>query len=107
MAWDAVVDVVYGLRLEVKLQIHGLENPECWTKFLIIPVDGYIESNNGPVPFREVDCLLINHIRSTHRGRLLSPLIEDVLVELSRALNDAGAVYNIEEQGVRVTGFIV
>jgi len=106
MAWDAVVAAVCGLRLEVKLQARGLENPESWTKFLIVPVNGYIESNSGPVPFRDIEWLLVNHIRSTHRGRLVSPLVEDVLVELSRALSDAGAVYSVEEHGVRVTGFI-
>ena len=105
--WPEVVAAIQGLRLKVHLQARDaepVEAPTEWSSFLTIPVPGCIETACGPVAFQDIEWLLVNPIRTTHRGVRVPPLVEDLTSELTGHLNRAGATYTLDEDGVRITG---
>lgn len=103
MKWDDVVEVVGDLRLEVRVKCRGLELPGRWTSFLIVPVPGYLESSPcGPVPFPDVEWIDVNPLRITERGRLVTPLIEDMSAELQSRIAALGVESIVESDSVRI-----
>ena len=104
MSWSAVISSVNRLGLLCQLKGRNLETPSGWTAFLIEPAPGYIESTCGPIPFREIEWLLVNPVYSKERGRLVAPFEEDRSEFLKKNLEEAGMAFSQTSDGVLVVG---
>ncbi|WP_371850722.1 DUF6678 family protein [Pseudoduganella violaceinigra] len=101
--WESVVAAIHELRLESRLKELGGESLERWSPSLIVPVPGYLECSGGPIPFRAIEYLMVKRLRTTARGRLVAPLVEDLTAQLCRALDTAGANYCIEPEAICIS----
>lgn len=104
--WPAVVAIVHDLKVETRIQQRGCEDwpARGWSKFLIVPTTGYLESENGPITYHDVISLEIRTVRETARGRLIAPLIEDMRVPLISALDAIRMPYRLERDRIRIPG---
>jgi len=100
--WSAVVAAVKSLDLECSQNGYETEVPADWTKFLMQPVPGSIESSCGPIALNSIEWLLINPIHSTWRGRLVAPVFEDRSEPLKAKLEAAGVSYSDEVDGILI-----
>lgn len=78
----------------------GDEDPSPWEGWVIIPVNGYLETGRaGPVPFREVEWVEIDSRQKNGGGRLV---VADQTDELIRALEKASIDYQITDGVFRI-----
>jgi hypothetical protein len=109
--WPAVVAVVRELGLSIHLcpswHDEELRTQERWSTFLIVPVEGYVESDCGPVAYRDIAWLDIRTRRETHRGRLIALLVEDmrlVLIERLHAIDIQFDAVQDDTHRLRIVG---
>lgn len=90
-----------GWRLRLKLAHR--ETPEPWSRFFISPSPGYVETEAGPVPLRDVEYLLIDPIEYRRRGRLVPDQRYDHSEDIQKQLGQIGLDYTIEDNCIRVS----
>lgn len=61
----------------MRLQLLQRERSEPWSRFLISPSPGYIETEAGPVALRKVEFIDIDPLEYRHTGRLTAPQFYD------------------------------
>ena len=95
--WSALIDLVGELGLQVRVKGVADDLPDRFDR-VFSPVPGYIEGGGAePVPFREIEVVVINPIRSEHRGARMPPRETDNTEMVEQRLAGLGFVVKRED----------
>lgn len=101
-SWGEVQAIAKSLGLLARLKAVGRELGNAWEP-LWVPVPGCLETGSyGPVPEHQIEWIDLLAEVTTHRGRLVPPLVENKQAALTAALSQAGLVFEEQANWVRV-----
>jgi len=77
-------------------------NATAWSRFLIMPSPGYIETETGPVSIRDVEYIDINPVEYRHIGRLIPPKLYDHTAAIQGYLDAFAILYTCTDEHIRI-----
>jgi hypothetical protein len=100
--WQQVQAIAGSLGVPGAIKVIG-RDPAQEAEPLWFPTSGYLETGRlGPVPVQSIEWIDLVSEVNVHRGRLLSPAIENKQNALVAALAEAGIPYELGGGSVRV-----
>lgn len=92
-----------GLPWTYRIKMHEQERATQWSRFLVIPKEGFIESYMGPVLIQDVEYVEINPYEVRYMGRLEQDKRFNHSEEIEALLNQLEIPYTMVDQYIRIS----
>lgn len=92
-----------GLPWTYRIKMLEQERATQWSRFLVIPKEGLLESYMGPVALQDVDYIEINPYEVRYMGRLEQDKRFNHAEEIEALLTQLEIPYEIVDQYIRIT----
>lgn len=91
-----------GLPWTYRIKMQELERATQWSRFLVMPKEGYLESYMGPVLLQNVDYIEINPYEVRYMGRLEQDKRLNHSEEIEALLTQLEVTYELVDQYIRI-----
>jgi hypothetical protein len=92
-----------GLPWTYRIKMQAQERATQWSRFLVIPKEGFLESYMGPVSMQDVDYVEINPYEVRYMGRLEQDKRFNHSEEIEALLTQLNVPYALVDQYIRIT----
>lgn len=98
-----VISLLSKVSCNYRLRIKDHDEPETWSKWIIIPSDNYVEiEEQGPYPIAKVEYVEINPLIKVYTGKLVAEMEYDHTEKIINVLKQEGVAFSQVNGVIRI-----